>query len=198
MMKSILAAFLFLLLANTSYSQSFNKDDAKALTLNWEVIENSLTAGRQSKSVLTITNNGNKPLPANGWKIFFNSGGFQSADTTVATIKLVNGDLIAITPGSNFGALQAGEAKKVAINGGAIRNITEYPIGFYLSFDDEPNKGYPLSVKMENAVSTEKHDLAIATRIYKQNHQINNIPVDKLTKIFPSPTTYAETTEKFV
>lgn len=197
-MKHVLTTFLLLFLfKNSSYSQPFNQSDVKGLTLNWEIVDNSLTGGPQSKSVLTLSNNSTKPLPAGGWKIFFNSANFKSPDTSLAQIRLVNGDLQSMTPGPKFGILQPGGAKTLVINGGAIRNVTEYPIGFYLSFDDEPNKGYPLTVKMGTSFSTEKHDFAIANRLYKQNHQIKNIPAENLPKIFPSPASYTETRDRF-
>ncbi|MDB5012330.1 MAG: beta-N-acetylhexosaminidase [Daejeonella sp.] len=197
-MKHYLIGFLLLFLLKINcYSQSLSQADLQGFTLNWEVIDNSLTGGRPSKSDFTILNNSGKSLPASGWKIYFNAGNFKSADTALAQIDLVNGDLLSLTPGSKFGKLQPGEQKKMIVTGGPIRNVTEYPLGFYLSFDNDPNKGYPLKLTIGNSVSTEKHDLAIANRIYRQNQQIKNIPTEQLPKIFPSPVSYRETKERF-
>ena len=65
-MKPVITAFLLLfLLKSNGYSQSLSEADLKGFTLNWEIVDNSLTDGQQSKSVLTLTNNSTKPLPAN-------------------------------------------------------------------------------------------------------------------------------------
>ena len=198
-MKQILVGVLLLIVFNNpAFSQTFNQTDASGISLSMNITENSLIGGQQSRSELTISNNGIKPLPASGWEIYFNAGYFEAADTMLARIVLVNGDLLSLTPGSKFGALQPGEQKKLVVNGGSFRNVTEYPLGFYLSFNNELGKGYPLKLLIQNSISTEKHDLVIANRIYKQNQLINNIPADKLTKIFPSPTLYTETNENFV
>ncbi|WP_423146139.1 family 20 glycosylhydrolase [Rubrolithibacter danxiaensis] len=197
-MKQLIIAFLFLFQLNlASYSQQITEVDLKGLNLKWEIVDTGLKGGR-SRATFTFINNGSKAFPAQGWTIYFNSGFLKSADTTEAKVKHVNGDLQSLAPGSKFGTLQPGETKKIEIYGGPIRNITEFPVAFYLSFDNETEKGYPLNVSVGNLVNTEKNDLLVANRIYNQNKEIVNIPVEKLVKIFPTPVSYKESSEKFI
>ncbi|MDJ1506045.1 family 20 glycosylhydrolase [Xanthocytophaga agilis] len=196
-MKKIVSGFLFLFqLHLASYAQQPQPADFKSLQVTWEVSDNN-TQGK-SKSTIVFSNTGNKPFPNTGWTIFFNASGFKAQDTTQAIIRLVNGDLFALTPGPKFGALPAGGSKKVEVTGGAIRNVSGLPIGFYISADHTPTKGYPLNVVVKPLFNTEKNDFLVANRIYKQNQQIANIPAEKLVKIFPTPVKYTETADKFI
>lgn len=88
------------------------------LKLTLELIDNNYQNKRQSQSLLTFTNNGKEAFPATGWKLYFNSGGLRTADTTIAQIKHVNGDLQSLLPGPNFGTLEPGGSKKVEVLGG--------------------------------------------------------------------------------
>ena len=197
-------SFLFLsLLAFSSCAQKTSdtnqtttevKSETKPLTISLALADNT---GR-SRLALTLKNTGDKPLPATGWTLFFNSGAAATIDADVARVEQVNGDFFAVKPGPKFQAIAPGQLATITIQDRHIRNITDFPIGFYLVFDKNPEQTFPVALTVDKGASFEKTDQQLAEKIYDQNATIQSIPADKLTKIFPTPVSYQETGQSFV
>ena len=195
-MKFLLTGFLLLAQLHLS-AQTLKIDDIKNLSVSWEVVSNDLAAEKPGMSIITFTNKGSQPFPGQGWSIYFNSANFKVTDPSKGTINLANGDLQVFKPGSKFGNLQPGETRKVEVSHDPLRNISEFPQGFYLTFDNNPAKGFPVQVDIKPFNSL-KNDLIVANRVYQQNARIENLAPEKLIKVFPTPVTYNLKNQKFI
>jgi hexosaminidase len=111
MRKLIAGTFLLSHLLTIGCSQSTREEKATAetitagpvagdgvLKLTLELTDNKYQNKPQSRADLTLTNTGEKELPARGWKLFFNGGRLRTADSTVAQVKHFNGDLFYLIP----------------------------------------------------------------------------------------------------
>jgi hexosaminidase len=170
---------------------------ADVLKLTLELTNNRYQNKTQSRSVLTFTNTSNQTLPAKGWKLYFNGARLNTADSAVAAVKLVNGDLFYLAPGSKFKPIEAGKTGRIEVAGRSIRNVSDFPVGFYLVYDQEPKKAFPVPVEIKPGDNFQKSEQALAARMYKENGVIKDIPVEKLTKVFPTPNSYTEKGEAF-
>ncbi|AUD01571.1 family 20 glycosylhydrolase [Spirosoma pollinicola] len=165
---------------------------SKPLTISLELVDNNYQNKGRSHSVLTLTNTGNEDLPASGWKLFFNGGNPSSFDASKAQVKLFNGDLHYISPGPKFSKLAPGQSTTIEVLAGKIRNKTDFPVGFYLVLDKNPEQAYPVDVAIKSGTIYEKSDRALAEKIFDQNEKIKAISDDKLPRVFPTPVFYAE------
>lgn len=169
----------------------------QSLALSLELAENRYQNRAQSRMILTLTNTGSETLPASGWKLFFNGSSLTAADSTIATVKRFNGDLHFLAPGSGFKELQPGASTTVEVLGRAIRNKTDFPSGFYIVYDRQPEKGLPVAVEVNPGTHFEKSDQLLASKIFDQNEKVKAIPAEKLVKVFPTPVSYLEEGEPF-
>lgn len=171
---------------------------AQGLELKLELADNYHEGKAQSRSVLTITNNGAEALPAKGWKLYFNGGAVRSADTTVAIVKHFNGDLHYLAPGPEFKEVAPGASATVEVLGRAVRNVSNFPVGFYIVYDAEPGKGIPVSLKVEPGTHFDEATQQFAAKTYEANAAIQDVPATALTKVFPTPVSYQEKGAPFV
>jgi hexosaminidase len=199
--KSIFVILIICFCISIVNAQSF---DAKKLAVQWEVIENSHKGKPQFLSALTFTNKGKTTLPAQGWKVYFNF--VRAIDTNSVTgghITFINGDLFALSPLSSFTGLKPGETLLVEfVSGDWAVNFTDAPSGFYMVWDNAPEKGISmpeLSIKASTEprqylrFPEDKIGLITPHIIYEQNKTIKDIPAEQLVKILPTPTSYQET-----
>ena len=194
-MKNLLVSTLSLLLFTQVVRSQTPASTSDNLAIQWNLID---TRGPQSRLILTVTNKGTQVWPGTGWKVFFNSRAMSTKDTTKAVIKLVNGDLQALSPGSQFGTLNPGESKKIEVLSSAIKNVSDFPVGFYLVKRGAHESAVPINGKAVPSLSLDKSNMEVATRVFNQNSTIKNISSEKLPKVFPTPQTYTETAAKFV
>ena len=191
---AILMALIFSQLAAKPEDQpAFNAHD---LSITWEPIQNNYQNKEQSLNALTITNNGKNTLPASGWKMYFNDAGMLLPNTPTgnATITFINGDLFSLTPTATFGELKPGASVRVEFIGeDPVVNITDGPDGFYLVWDSQPTKGYNTAGLTIKPFNPNYKGLITPAIIYDQNKNINDIPEEQLTKVFPTPVSYKET-----
>ena len=174
------------------------QNGSKPITLKLTLADNNYQNKARSRSVLTLTNSGDAPLPATGWKLYFNDGNPISYDTSVAQVKPVNGDLFYVSPGPAFKAIPPGQSATMAFLSGKIRSATDYAAGFYLVFDSKPAQAFPISLTIDPAGQFEQSDRRVAERIFDQNALIQPVADDKLTKVFPTPVSYQETGQPFL
>jgi hexosaminidase len=198
-MRYLLAAVLSLCLSiPVLASPNFNPKD---LSIVWEPIKNDSPKPGQSLNAITITNHGKTSLPATGWKLYFNSarGVLEATPTNNAKISFINGDLFSLTPTAGFTELKPGQSERIEfIDDDLVVNITDGPEGFYLVWDDQPEKGYNLGNFSIKPFSPNYAGLVTPAVIYDQNKNITDIPEEQLTKVFPTPVSYKETGGYFV
>jgi hexosaminidase len=177
---------------------------AKGLTIAWEIIANNYQNKPQSRSVLVFKADNHQPLPAKGWKIYFNFARqiTPASVTNNVDIKHLNGDLFCLSPSSSFKGLTAGQSLPVEFTSADwVINAKDAPDGFYWVWDNQPNQTYTIkspiakpSTQPEQYLRTpqDKVGLVTAEAIYQQNQTISNIAADSLIKVFPTPISYQE------
>ena len=142
MVRSLLAILFTALSIVVTAKPAF---DTHMLSIRWEPIENNYNNTPQSLNAIVITNNSKDFFPASGWKMYFNSARLVAAATVTgnATIAFVNGDLFSLTPTATFTGIKPGEAVRIEIlDQEPVINVTDGPEGFYVVWDNDPDKGY--------------------------------------------------------
>ncbi len=173
---------------------------ASDLGIHWQAVQNNYQNKQGSLNALIITNNGKSEFPGTGWKMYFNAAGLFVPETVSgnARIDLVNGDLFSLTPANNFPSLKPGASTRIDfVATDAIVNVTDGPEGFYLVWDQQPEKGFSTSKVIIDPFKPSYKGLVTPQTIFDQNKMITNIPEEKLTKIFPTPVNYQETNGAF-
>ncbi|MDB5144173.1 MAG: beta-N-acetylhexosaminidase [Mucilaginibacter sp.] len=171
----------------------FNAHD---LQIRWEVVQNDYQNKQQSLNAITITNTGKNTLPANGWKLYFNSPHdfVPVTPTGNARIDHINGDLFSFTPMGSFSELKPGASARIEfVDTDYIINFTDAPEGLYLAWDTQPDKGYATGSFTITPFKPAYKGLVTPEIIYHQNKVITDIPAGQLTKVFPTPSSYSET-----
>ncbi|MBB2149342.1 family 20 glycosylhydrolase [Pedobacter gandavensis] len=178
--------------------------NAKNIAINWQIIENSYAGTGQFLSVLNLQNNGPIPLGNNNWKLYFNFARKVIAKTVSGEVNIVhvNGDLYYIRPTEKFSPVSNGASVNIEFaSGDWAVNYTDAPEGFYLIYDNNPQKPIPITnVKAIPSTSPaqfarNKQDRVPAITpqlIYEENKNIVNLPEKELPKVFPTPVTYKE------
>jgi hexosaminidase len=174
--------------------------DAKELSIVWEPVKNDFPKACQSLNAITITNNSKQALPASGWKLYFNSARLIEPQTPTgnAQIEFLNGDLFRLTPTAAFAELKPGASVRIEfIDDEPVVTLTDGPDGFYLVWDNRPDKGYNTGAFTIKPFKPEYKGLVTPAVIYDQNKAIIDVPAEKLTKVFPTPVSYTETSGVF-
>ena len=192
MRKFILGVYFLAQITLPVYAQPTRDFNVNNLRLTLEHVALNNPKPGQSRFILTFSNKSQQAFPALGWKLYFNTGSMQSADTTVAQLKLYNGDLFFLSPGPRFNLLPAGGTRRVEIIGRTIKNKTDFPGGFYLVWDDAPAQGLPIAIEMQQKVDLTKANQALAAKYFNQQQKTTDIPAARLTKILPTPRSYQE------
>lgn len=201
---------LFFSLREPVTAQSTGSDlNPGNLQLSWEVVENNYENKPQFLSALVLQNNDQQSLPATGWKLYFNfSRPIISKSVNGVTIEHVNGDLYYLAPTNNFKAILPGTLHQIEfISGSWAVNYTDAPEGFYLVWDKQPDKGVPINnftvkpstePKQYLRFPGDKIGLITPDIIYNRNKAAEDIALEKLPKIFPTPANYQETGKIFL
>src|SRR5450755_3579186 len=173
---------------------------AEDLSIHWEAVQNDYQNKPWSLNAISITNNSSVEFPAVGWKIYFNSARLivPAAVSGNARIVLMNGDLFSLTPSAGFLSLKPGASVRIEyVAEEPVVNITDGPEGFYLVWDANPEKGFSTGPFTIHPFKPNYKGLITPGIIYDQNKMIRDIPMEQLTKIFPTPVNYKETTGFF-
>jgi hexosaminidase len=192
-MRLLLISFLFIASALTLKAQDTS---SPVLSISWQALQNDNPRKGESLNELVLTNNGKTDLPASGWKLYFNSarGILPVTITGNGTFEKLNGDLFTLTPTPKFSGLKPGESAKIDfVSDELIINISDMPVGFYLVWDNRPDKGYSIGDPKILPFSPSYPGLVTTEGIYNQNKTIKDIPEEQLTKVFPTPVSYKET-----
>ena len=190
-------SFCILLQAQNPQEPAF---PAKDLSIHWQAMQNDYQNKSQSLNAIILTNNSSVEFPGAGWKMYFNSARLivPTAVSGNARFELMNGDLFSLTPTSGFPSLKPGDSIRIEyVAEEPVVNITDGPEGFYLVWDAKPDKGYPTGHFTIDPFKPVYKGLITSEIIYDQNKSIRDIPMEKLTKIFPTPAFYQETPGSF-
>lgn len=195
------APWLLLLIMQGALAQSTStRVDPKNLDLRWEVVEEQHQGKQEALAAITLVNKGKQPLPASGWSLYFNaSPGIKPKNEQVPVrVEHINGDLLRLVPTNNFKPVPPGASQRLELTtGGRIYNESRVPEGFYLVWDDAPEKGYAIGNFSSSTPAEDKIGWIQADQVYQQNAPIQDIAAEKLTKIFPTPAQYRETGASF-
>jgi hexosaminidase len=208
-MKYLFSTLLAGLLFVNAFAQQ--KSDINIdLHLKWEIIENNHKGQQQSLAALTLTTGKQFILPAKGWKLYFNFLRPVIAGSVTGGLNIthVMGDFHYLAPKDGFNGIAKNSSLKVQLlTMYWLINKTDSPQGFYLVWDNAPNKFYPVN-NPELIPSTQPKQFARSPNdnvpettpqfIYEQNKAIRDIPADSLIKIFPTPQSYQLTSDKFI
>lgn len=194
-------SFLFMACFSTLNAQAGPGFDEKNLQIKWELISNNFKDTDHALTVFTLINDSKKPFPASGWTIYFTSNQEIEAAETMhgVTIGRVNGDVYKIAPTDTFTGIPAKSSLRVEyFSDGLVINYTATPAGMYIVWDNAPEIGHAIShfniVPLKNTVP----DMVSPEKVYKQNSTIQDIPADKLPKIFPTPVSYGMRYGQFI
>lgn len=187
---SVAIIMMSLLSFNICFAQK-----AKTLAYKWKIeksedAQSSATA--QMSTTLMLMNQTGKSIKENNWGIYFNAikaPKLEATKNAMYEIRHINGDLHYLYPNKNFVPLLPGKTQAIKIIIPDIRNYTELPSGFYLVWNEHPEKAILLTNLSKKADTTER---AIAQTSFLKNSKIHDIDDDKLIKIFPTPVKYKE------
>ena len=179
------------------------------LRLKWEIIENNHLGQQQSLAELTLSTGKHFALPTKGWKLYFNFLRPVIAGSVTGGLEITHiaGDFHYLSPKANFSGIENNSSLKIQLATMYwLVNKTDSPQGFYLVWDNAPNKFYPVN-NPELIPSTQPKQFARSLNdnvpattpqtIFEQNKALRDIPADSLVKIFPTPQNYQVTGAKF-
>lgn len=173
--------------------------DQPPLSLQWEIMASPYLGTGQTLALLTLVNSSEDTLAATGWSIYFNAGAVQvaDADTAAAAIEMVNGDFFTLHPKSGWKPLMPGDSVRLQVLSRLIRNGTDIPKGFYFVSPAHP-EGIPLPLDSKPFAQADSLEMAVASRVYRQNEPVTAMPLAELPPVFPTPGTYSYTPDSFL
>jgi hexosaminidase len=171
------------------------------LQLRWELKENRFSGSGDeghSTAQLTLRNLDSKPLPAQGWAIYFNAFAPIESDSVTGGMRIepLGGGLSKMVPTGAFHGLAPDQALQVSyVSPYLLTKPANAMAGPYLVFDSEPSKGYPLDFAALPLTRPEQLDkgpldrvpLVTPHQVYTQNAAIRDLPEAGLPPIFPTP-----------
>jgi hexosaminidase len=171
------------------------------LQVRWELERNEFTAAApygRSTARLSVTNLDNRPLPAQGWAIYFNCMARVKAGPLESGLAIdhMGGDLFRLRPGPGFGGLAPGQVlQAVYRHPGAVSKLYKAPAGLYLVYDAAPDVTQAIDdYKLMPVTRPEQLDkgagnapLVTAQDLYRRNAQADLLPAAALPPVFPTP-----------
>lgn len=179
----------------THWVQAQSAFDPTSIRVRWELIKNESQPQASFQAALSITNTSQTTLPLTGWKLYFSlryHGSTLSSLSKFFTLTNVNGDLFYIQPTAEFSGLKPKESIRLTYSG--IRRIANYqdaPSGFFWVNDASLQTAIALPpVTVTPFSANEKSSAALAASRFDENALIQDIPVNQLPKILPTPVSY--------
>ncbi|MEJ2884706.1 family 20 glycosylhydrolase [Pedobacter sp. GR22-6] len=187
-MKLNLFSIALLLFACSCFAQKNKSPFAGKLTLTWKVLQQNFNADGETLSELVLSNSGSATLPEKGWSIYFNGPDPIVLDTSSAAIgiKHINGDFFKMFPHSRFKRMGSNQESKFKIRSRAIKNKTDYGLGFYLILDSQPDSPIDLVLKIDPLSPIDK-EKQLSNALYKQNEAVARMAPGQVPAILPSP-----------
>ena len=183
--------------AKAQKAASFQSADLK---IDWQLVTNNYQGKEQYLFTIRLTNTGKKAmLPATGWTIYYNANRDvikNPVEQPLETFR-IHGDLFYLKPTASFKGLKPGESVQMEGIGGAWAfNISDSPAGYYLVWDNAPQKAHaitkttatpPADINKFKRSPDQVNDQVTPEMVFDQNKNITNIPEDKLPRVFPTP-----------
>lgn len=168
--------------------------DPSSLRLSWQLVANNFDGQGHFLTTLTIQNTSDSPIPASGWKIFFNlryhSINLESRDSALR-IERINGELFAIIPTLSMKPVAPGRSLTLPFSGERmIANFQDVPSGFFWVSDDSVHSATPLDPPIVVTDGEGESLLTTDATKFSENARIQDIPESELTKILPTPISY--------
>lgn len=164
---------------------------AAPLRMQWAIAPRASAAGADqagSRALVTLTNAGTAPLPAQGWALYFNclAGVHTGPLASHLELEQLVGTWYRLRPVAGFGGLDAGRSVEFeVVHPETLVNTTKAPIGPYVVFDAAPRIGRRLAgfqvVLPDDAPRASPEDL------YRRNATIADVPADELPPVLPTP-----------
>ena len=200
-MRFIIILFLVFLNSISTYSQKKALFDENKLQINWELKTNNYNKEEKVLTSLKFTNNGKTNFPALGWTIYFS----YSRNTTPTpnskdfVITHINGDISQLKPTQSFKGLKPNQSVDFSfISNGKVLNLTYAPAGFYIVWDTNPDKGYSIKNYILKPIVDDTVNFITSENTFNNNKIIEDIALENLPKIFPSPKFFKEIPGEFV
>jgi hexosaminidase len=183
-------------------SQKRNEFDPSKIEMRWKLIQNNDNDKPRFRASLSILNHSDYPIPATGWKLYFNLRYHGHDLTSVSpefSITHVSGELFAIQPTANFKGLDPGKTTTLDYSGTKrIANFQDIPGGFFWINDHSDHAAISVAdPTLYTDDQSEKLPIAEASSIYESNKRIADIPLEKLPPVFPTPMRYVTLNESF-
>lgn len=202
-------AMVLLALCHSPVSATGSAAAAK-LSLQWEV-ERTVVAppatDPRSRAVLTLTNRDNRPFPAQGWAIYFNTiAGVVPGPALEGQVRFerVGGSLYRLRPEAGFKALGSGQAARIVfLHPEVMIKIDKAPQGPYLVLDQAPETGLaiadyillmPSRPEQLDTGPTDAVPYATPETIFERNAVIADLAEEDLPPVFPTPVKYQRRT----
>lgn len=186
------------LITFSSFSQKVSDMDAGKIKISWELLENNYKNTGTARSRMTLTNSNNVPLsPA--WVIYFNAADPKPLDkkTAVFDMELINGDFFKLSPTSSFKTLPPKGSVTMEVLSRNLKDVTDFPKGFYIAFDEQPEKGKAIDYEAKSVINYSAAEKTLAAQIFNKNKSIVKVAPQDLPPVFPSPSGYKKNNSRF-
>lgn len=162
------------------------------LAIRWSFVRNLYGPTPKAISMLKLINKSGSAFPASGWKIYFNAN--RSVDPSPMEgdlrVRHINGDLFCLEPQA---LLHPGDSLQVKYTTADLSiNVADAPVGFYLVWDRQPDKGIAISDYKTALINDDKLGYMTPSTEFTRNAGIRELPAEKLPRIFPSPVDYQQ------
>lgn len=188
--------FLFSAAVGTTFAQ--DKTNDAGIKISWELVQRNYKNTGKMLSVMTITNTAGKSLPVTGWTVYFNTPDVKTVAPAPVNVEMINGDYAKFYPGKSFKFLASKASLKVNILSRPLKNITDFPKGFYIVYDTEPGKGILIPTVNKSLLNNGPAEKLQAEKQFAQNAAVKDIPAALLSPIFPTPVSYTRTSASFL
>jgi hexosaminidase len=185
----------------TSTVVSAYADGAK-LQLRWELQRTLFSAqapNGRSQTRFILTNGDNRPLPPQGWSLYFNV--MDGVETGPLPSKLVleqvSGNLFRLRPGPDFAGLAPGQTLDIVyFHPDLIIKMAKAPIGPYLVYDGAPDVGKSIAeyqvLPVNRPEQLNKGDTGAKAPVtaedtYRRNSRADLLPEAEVPLVFPTP-----------
>ena len=203
--------FLFVFSSLFAFSQKKMDLSTNDLQIDWKLVTNNHKGEDKYLFTFTLTNTSKKSiLPPSGWTIYYNANREIADSNLTGSLKSfrIHGDLFYLKPSVGFKGLKSGESITVDGIGDAWAfNISDAPSGYYLVWDNEPNKTYaikkttatpPADINKFKRSPNQVNDQVTPEMVFEQNATIKDLPTQDLPVIFPTPLSYQAKDGKFI
>lgn len=190
---------------NSPKQKKVLRPSGETLAVTYKVVSHNPSGKMAYQAFFTIENNSEYALDSTEWALYFNQSNRRikaESVTDIATIEQISGDWYRLSPTEKF-ALAAGEKVKIEFEASPFMiKESDAPIGLYFVFKNEEGKDIPEEVSnytllpFDSPAQTQrsvkdKVKVPTAASVYEQNAQLQAIEPAQLSKIVPTPATFA-------